>query len=119
MSGYKELVVWQKSMELVEEVYRLVKFLPKEEMFTLSDQMRRAAISIPSNIAEGHGRHSSNEFRRFLLIAQGSRAELETQLEICIRLNFLTSEQLKYAFALCTTVGKMLRNLFRSLDSDS
>ena len=119
MAGYKELLVWQKSMDLVQKVYDLIRLLPKEEMFALSSQMRRAAISIPSNIAEGHGRHSTKDFSRFVLIAQGSRAELETQLEICIRLNYLTREQISEVLELCATVGKMLRNLVRSLDSDS
>lgn len=115
MAGYRDLIVWQKSMELVEEIYRLVKFLPKEETYALSDQMRRAAVSIPSNVAEGHGRDSAKEFVRYILIAQGSRAELETQLEICVRLNFLINEQTERAFELCTTISKMLRKLIRSM----
>ena len=78
--SYRELIVWQKSMELAEKVYLLVKALPKEETYALSDQMRRAAVSIPSNIAEGHARQSQKEFLQFLCIARGSRAELETQL---------------------------------------
>ena len=118
VTGYKELIVWQKSMDLVEEIYRLVKLLPKEENFALSDQMRRATVSIPSNIAEGHGRHTIKEFSHYILIAQGSRAELQTQLEICVRLNYLSSEQIEKAIELCTTVGKMLRKLFRSLNND-
>ena len=115
MAGYRELNVWQKSMTLVEEVYYLVKLLPKEETYGLSDQMRRAAVSIPSNIAEGHGRSSAKEFSRFLLIAQGSNAELETQLELCVRLQFLTVQQTSIAVSLCTEVGKMLRTLIRQL----
>ena len=79
---YRDLIVWQKSMELVDEIYRLTNLLPKEELYCLSDQMRRAAISIPSNIAEGHGRQTSKEFRQFLSISKGSVCELETQLEI-------------------------------------
>ncbi|MBQ6499672.1 MAG: four helix bundle protein [Ruminococcus sp.] len=116
MASYKELIVWQKSMELVEEIYRLVRLLPKEETYALSDQMKRSAISIPSNIAEGHGRNSSKDFSRFIFIAQGSKAELETQIEICIRLDYLTEQQIKKAVDLCNTVGKMLRNLVRSLN---
>ena len=115
MASFRELYVWQKSMELVEEVYLIVKLLPKEETYALSDQIRRAVVSIPSNIAEGHGRNSDKEFSRFLMIAQGSRAELETQLEICIRLNYLDAEQTKLSFDLCDEVGKMLRNLSRKL----
>ena len=91
MRTHKELLVWQKSMLLVEEVYRLVKMLPKEETYALSDQMRRAAISIPSNIAEGNARNSPKEFQQFLYISLGSAAELETQLLICQRLGYILS----------------------------
>ena len=79
-SSYRDLVVWQKSMELTEEIYRLVKTLPREETYGLSDQMRRAVVAVPSNIAEGHGRNSEKEFIRFLCMAKGSVFELETQI---------------------------------------
>ena len=115
MANYRELTVWQKSMQLVEEIYRIVRLLPKEETYGLSDQMRRAAVSIPSNIAEGHGRDSRNEFVHFLSIAQGSRAELETQLEICSRLGYAADQQLKSALALSEEVEKMLYALIRKL----
>ena len=75
MGSYRDLIVWQKTMELTAEVYRVVKLLPKEEIYVLSDQMRRAAISIPSNIAEGQARNSRKEFLQFLAIAKGSNAE--------------------------------------------
>lgn len=106
--NHKELQVWKKSMQLVEEVYRLVKLLPKEENYALSDQMRRAAVSIPSNIAEGNARDSDKEFLRFLAIAQGSNAEIETQLIICRRLGYVSDEQSANALALQAEVGKML-----------
>ena len=80
--NYKDLIVWQKAMDLSVEIYRLVKKLPKEELYCLSDQMRRSAISIPSNIAEGKSRTSQKEFSYFLSIAQGSRSELETQIQL-------------------------------------
>ena len=115
MARYRELIVWQKAMDLVEEVYRLVKLLPREETYALSDQMRRAAISIPSNIAEGHGRNSEREFLRFLSIAQGSRAELDTQIEICIRLKYVDMEQGVTAQKLSNEVGKMLRKMMQNL----
>lgn len=118
MAGYKELIVWQVSMELVEEIYRIVKLLPKEENYALSDQMRRAVVSIPSNIAEGHGRYSAKELSHYVLIAQGSRAELQTQLEICVRLKYLTLDQTQKANDLCSTVGKMLRKLYCSLNEN-
>lgn len=112
---YKELIVWQKSMELVKEIYSLVKKLPKEETYSLSDQMRRAATSIPSNIAEGNGRKSQVEYARFLDIARGSQFELETQLHICIMLNFLTENETKKAFELIAEIGKMLNTLIIKL----
>ena len=86
--SYKELIVWQKAMDLVDEVYRLVKLLPREETFALSDQLRRSAVSVPSNIAEGHGRQSRKEFSQFLSIARGSVFEVETQIHIGIRQQF-------------------------------
>ena len=110
---YRDLLVWQKGMDLVAEVYRLVKLLPKEETYALSDQMRRAVVSIPSNIAEGHGRGSANEFVHFLTIAQGSRAEVETQLQICLRLQYLTERQISAAMSLSQEVGRMLTTLIR------
>ena len=85
VKNYTELLVWRKAMELTAEVYRIVKMLPKEELFALSDQMRRAAVSIPSNIAEGQARTSTREFLKFLSIAKGSKAELETQLILCVK----------------------------------
>jgi len=89
IKDYKDLIVWQKAMDLAEEVYRLVKKLPKEELFALSDQIRRAVISIPSNIAEGHERNSIKEYYQFLSIAKGSKAELETQLLLCVKVHYL------------------------------
>ncbi|MBR5307439.1 MAG: four helix bundle protein [Clostridia bacterium] len=105
---YKDLKVWEKSMELVSEIYRLVKLLPKEEHYVLSDQMRRAAISIPSNIAEGYERYHTKEYLRFLMIARGSKAELETQLLICEKLNLLPPQQTTVALSLCDEIGRML-----------
>lgn len=112
---YKELIVWQKSMELVKEIYCLVKKLPKEETYGLSDQMRRAVVSIPSNIAEGNGRKSQVEYTRFLDIARGSQFELETQLHICIMLKYLTENETQKAFELIGEVGKMLNSLIIKL----
>ena len=111
ISSYKELVVWQKAMQAAEEVYRLVRFLPKEELYALSNQMRRAAVSIPSNIAEGQARSSKKEFINFLSIAKGSMAELETQVLLCVRMNYLQQEQTEQIMALCDEIGKMLSTL--------
>lgn len=82
MGNYKELIVWQKSVDLVTEVYAVTKDFPKEEIYSLTSQIRRSAISIPSNIAEGHSRRSQTDYLQFLKIARGSCAELETQLLI-------------------------------------
>ena len=116
--SYEDLIVWQKAMDLVVETYGLVKLLPKTEQYALSDQMRRAAVSIPSNIAEGQQRNSGKEFVRFLYVAKGSGAELKTQLLICQRLKYLDSAQIKYATELCTEIGKMLNSLIRKLTTN-
>ncbi|MBE6750941.1 MAG: four helix bundle protein [Ruminococcaceae bacterium] len=115
---YKELIVWKKSMELVKEIYTLTKKLPKEETYGLCDQMRRAAVSIPSNIAEGNGRKTDIEYARFLNISRGSECELETQLYICIMLNYLTETETKNAFSLLSEIGKMLNTLINKLTNN-
>ncbi len=115
---YRDLTVWQKAMDLVVEVYQLVKLLPREELYDLSSQMRRAAISIPSNIAEGQARKSTREFINFLSIAQGSKAELQTQLLICEKLNYLTRKQSRNALALPEEIGKMIYALTQTLNTD-
>ena len=112
---YKELKVWQKGIELTKAVYDVVKFLPKEEMYALSDQMRRAVISIPSNIAEGYKRNSDKDFIHFLSIANGSAAELETQMIIAVELGFLSQEQAQLSLCLCEEVEKMLNSLIGKL----
>ena len=102
-------------MELVVEVYGLVKKLPKEETYALSDQMRRAVVSIPSNIAEGNARGSEKEFLRFLSIAQGSNAEIETQLLICVQLGYLYEGEIQTALVLSEEVSKMIRGLRKAV----
>ncbi len=115
IEDYKDLIVWQRSMELVEEVYRLVKKLPKEELFALSDQIRRAAISIPSNIAEGYERNSTKEYIYFLSIAKGSRAELETQLLLCTKIHYLNNSDIEKSIFLIQEIGKMINSLQKHL----
>ncbi len=115
IKSYKDLIVWQKAMELAAEVYRLVGKLPREEMYALSDQMRRAAISIPSNIAEGQARNSTKEFAQFLSIAAGSRAEIETQLLLCEKLSLLSTADTKRSMDLADEVSRMLSVLMRNL----
>ena len=112
---YKELIVWQKAMILAEEVYRLVRLLPKEEIYSLSSQMRRAVVSISSNIAEGQSRNSTREFANFLSIARGSNAELETQIDLCVRLGYIKGTQTETAVSLTEEVGRMLTTLIGKL----
>ena len=102
-------------MDLTVEVYKIVKLLPKEETYALSDQMRRSAVSVPSNIAEGQGRNSDKEFINFLSIARGSLWELETQIEICARLGYIDPSLMTKAYSLTTEISKMLNALASSL----
>lgn len=113
--SYRDLDVWQSGVDLVTRVYEITRKLPKEEVFCLSSQMQRAAISIPSNIAEGHARTSCKEFLQFISISLGSLAELETQIHIANRLSYLDDAQTRITFELTESVGKMLRGLQRSL----
>ena len=114
---YRELIVWQKAMQLVKEIYALTKKLPKEELYGLSNQMQRAAVSIPSNIAEGQARGGAKEFAQFLKIASGSKAELQTQLLICIDIGYLKEPDINNAMNLSEEVGKMLYSLMKSVNS--
>ena len=114
-NSYKDFIVWQKAIDLSVEVYRLVKLLPKTETYALSDQMRRAVVSIPSNIAEGQGRRSVKEFAHFLSVARGSQKELETQLYICTKIEYLTEKEAETALNLCEEIGKMLNSLIMKI----
>ena len=113
--NYQDLIVWQKSMDLAVSVYKTIRNLPKEELYSLSDQIRRAVVSIPSNIAEGQQRNSAKEFRHFLIISKGSLGELETQIMLCERLNYLDKSQSKAILEQCIEIGKMLNGLISSL----
>jgi len=115
LQSYQELVVWQKAMDLTVEIYKIVKKLPKEEIYTLSAQMRKAAISIPSNIAEGQERNSTKQFINFLSIARGSKAELETQLQVCLKVGYLIETDITEASLLLNEIGKMLNALIKKL----
>ena len=116
--GYKKLVVWQKAMELVEVLYRLTKKFPADERYGITSQIRRAAISIPSNIAEGCYRRSRAEFRHFLIIAYGSGAELETQLEISRRLGYNDELSFHMIEPRLNEVMRLLNAIIRSMSSD-
>lgn len=114
--NYQDLRVWQRAMELVEEVYKVADQLPKTEAFALCSQLKRAAVSIPSNIAEGQKRLNKTETIQFTGIALGSIAETETQLILCQRLHGIDTDR---ALGLCTEVGKMSTALIRSLRTGS
>ncbi len=115
MKGHEKLIVWQKSMDLVVEIYRITKLLPSSETYGLMSQMCRTAVSIPSNIAEGYARDSTKEYIHFLYIAQGSRAELDTQLKICQRTGLITNDELAKSIALSDEIGKLLAVIIRKL----
>ena len=114
MKDFKKLIVWQKSIKLVKEVYTTTNKLPKEEIYGLTSQIRRSAISIPSNIAEGAGR-GSKEFNHFLNIAKGSSFELETQIIISKELDFINSETFNELNSNIIEIQKMLNGLQKSL----
>lgn len=112
-SGYKNLIVWQKSMELVVVAYKFIKLLPGEERFNIGSQLSRSVVSIPSNIAEGWGRNSDKSFRQFLLVALGSAAEFETQIEIAKRLSLVPSFDFSQIDGLILELMKTLNGLIR------
>ena len=114
MQGHKDLVVWQKAMDLVGAVYRLTRAFPKEEIYGLRSQIQRAAVSVPSNIAEGHALKQTQAYVRHLAIASGSLAGLQTQLEIAGRLGYLGPE-ITEVLGQADAVGRMLAGLRRSL----
>ena len=116
VTSYEDLEVWQVAMALAEDCYVLTGTFPSDERYGLSSQMRRAAVSIPSNIAEGYGRDQTGSFVQFLRIAQGSARELETQLKLAVRLKLATADQAQSAQLKCTSVCKMLRSFIRRLD---
>jgi four helix bundle protein len=113
LNSFRDLRVWQLSMELVEIIYRLTQNFPKHEIYGLTSQIQRAAVSVPSNIAEGHTREHTKEFLHHLSIAQASLAELETQLEIAVRLKYLARDEFDRVLVLVVALGKQryaLRN---------
>ena len=112
---YRDLIVWQKAMDLVVVCYDVTKEFPTNETYGLTSQLKRAVVSIPANIAEGHGRHGLGEYIHFLGIAQGSLRETETHLLIAKRLNFISSDKLRRALSLSTEISKMISGLTRSL----
>jgi four helix bundle protein len=113
--SYRQLKAWQLAMDVASDVYKLTASFPKYEVYGLSSQVQRAAVSVPSNIAEGSSRNSTKEFLHHISIAVGSLAEMETQLLLAARLNYGNAQEIDDALARCAEVGKMLRGLQRSL----
>jgi S23 ribosomal protein. len=119
MASYKELKVWQKGIHLVKDIYKVTDAFPKGEHFGLVDQLRRASISIPSNIAEGNGRHSRGDYIHYLHIARGSCYEMETQVIISKELGFLDEAQYQSLSTQIDEVGRMLNAMIQKLSSTS
>ncbi|HYK91990.1 MAG TPA: four helix bundle protein [Acidobacteriota bacterium] len=115
VTSYRDLRVWQLGVDLAQEIYLLTRSFPKQEVYGLSSQLQKSAISISSNIAEGHTRESSNEFLHFLSIAQASLSELETQLEIAARLRYLPSSKLEDVYGKTSALGRQLYALRNAL----
>ncbi|WP_036271620.1 four helix bundle protein [Methyloversatilis discipulorum] len=115
--SYRDLLVWQRAMDLALGIYALSRSFPDSERFVMVSQLRRAAVSVPSNIAEGHARSSTRDFLRFLSIASGSLAELETQLILSHRLDYLDQDRLDSTLVLAGETGRMIRGLQTSLAS--
>lgn len=113
---YRDLLVWQKSMALVTEIYRLLKSFPKDETYGLASQIRRCAVSVPSNIAEGYGRNSTNDYIRFLYIATASLYELQTQIEIALNLQYLSKTDFDKLYESSREIERMLSSLTGKLN---
>ena len=115
MRGYRDLMVWQRSMDLAENVYLLTHNFPGEERFGLTSQTRRAAVSVPANIAEGYGRGTRPSYANFVRIAQGSLKELETHLILAQRIGFCTDRDTEGLLGEADEIGRMLRSLLTKL----
>jgi four helix bundle protein len=113
---HSDLIAWQKAMNLVETVYQITKGFPKEETYGLTSQLRRAAVSVPSNIAEGHSRTGGREFIHGLSIAHGSLSEVETQVEIARRLGYITESQQLSISRIASETGRLINGLLNSLE---
>ena len=113
--SYRDLIAWQKSIDFVTEIYRCTRAFPKEETYGLMSQLRRAAVSVPSNIAEGHARLTTGEFRQFLGHALGSLTEIETQIQIANRLGYVGREDSNRLLEHSIEIGKIVRGILQSL----
>jgi len=119
MGNFRELATWQKAMHLAEEIYSATASFPPAEIYNLTSQLRRSAVSIPSNIAEGQGRSHDGDFSKFLLNARGSAYELETQIELASRLRYLDAAKSSNLIEHTEEVSRMLNGMLRSLGKDS
>jgi four helix bundle protein len=115
--SYRDLIAWRKAMDLVTEIYRATRAFPRHELYGLTNQLRRAAVSVPSNIAEGQARYSQKEFRHFLSHARGSLVEIETQLTIAQNLGYLPAQQSNALLGKAAEVGRILNGLIASIKS--
>jgi four helix bundle protein len=115
---FRDLIVWQKSMALVTDIYRLSRMLPNEEQYGLISQLRRSAVSIPSNIAEGYGRKSTGDYIRFLQVAMGSVYELQTQWEICLNLDYIKAASFQDLYEKSREIERMLSSLISKISTN-
>jgi four helix bundle protein len=116
VNSYRDLLVWQKGMNLVTEVYKITQNFPSSEIYALTSQIRRCAVSIPSNIAEGYGRNSTADYKRFLQIAAGSLFELQTQIEIAFNLNYISKNIFDDFFEKTKELDRMLLSLIKKIN---
>jgi len=116
VQSYRQLIAWQKAMDFVAEVYKVTRTFPKDEMYEMTSQLRRAAVSIPSNIAEGQGRQTTGEFRQFLGHARGSLLETETQILLCERLEYLDRKTMETLIGHAAELGRILNGWMNSLE---
>jgi four helix bundle protein len=114
--NYRDLIAWQRAMDLVEAIYTASRSFPKDEAYGLTSQVRRAAVSVASNVAEGHGRSGSREFAHRLSIAHGSLCEVETQIEIAARLGYITNDRMEEILRLAVETGKLINGLMHSVE---
>lgn len=117
IKSYKDLLIWQKGIQIVKEVYMLCKLLPNDELYGLQSQLKRASISIPSNIAEGYGRNYTKNYKQFLAFSRGSLLEVETQIIIAIELNYISAEKCNKVLDLINEENKMLNAFINSIKS--
>jgi four helix bundle protein len=119
MHNYRELKIWKRSMDFVEQVYLVTKEFPADEKYSLTSQVKRSAVSIPSNIAEGAGRATNNQFRYFLEVAMGSCNEVQTQLELAFRFTYIVNEKFEYLISEALQIYRMILAFYNTLRPES